>query len=107
MLYQLEQGKTEEEIIRQCQLHRMPLPDKIANAPTLELGLDFYFTAFTELTTCRPVGMGEGMIPWTAIKEWGVFNKLDEEEFYDFKYLISAMDSAYIDFKVKKMKAST
>jgi hypothetical protein len=36
-------------------------------------------TAWAELSTCRPIGMAVGPIPWTAIIAWARFHGLDRE----------------------------
>jgi hypothetical protein len=35
--------------------------------------------AWGDLSTCRPIGMAVGFIPWTAIIEWARFHGLDRE----------------------------
>lgn len=67
------------------------------NAPSLVPGLDFYFAAFNELTTCRAVGMGAGPIPWTAIQEYADRQELDGEDRACLLYLVRAMDNAYLE----------
>lgn len=46
--------------------------------------------AYFELATCRPVGMGLGPIPWTAIHEYAEANGVQDGE--RFVRLIRAMD---------------
>lgn len=105
LLYTLEQGPVEKTIIAQCEREKRPLPSKIANAPELLLGLDFVYTAFMELSTCRSVGMGEGPIPWTAIRDYTEYAQIDDfEQLEDFFYLIREMDSAYLDFRKKELE---
>lgn len=100
----MKHGQHEEEIIRQCVQHKMPLPESIANAPTLELGLELYFHAFLDLQSCRQIGMAEGTIPWTAIKEWGVFNRLDDEQMEDLFFLVRQMDHCWLEYQSKEME---
>lgn len=62
----------------------------------------FYVDAFSELSTCRP--MGEGAIPFTSIADY--FNIYGEgEDFEDFIYVIRRMDMAYLEAMDKKRKA--
>lgn len=82
----------------------LPLPQKIANAPTLQLGLQLFWVAFMELSSCRSSAMGLGRIPWTAIKDWALAYELDEEQADDLFHAILAMDSAYLDHESKKDK---
>lgn len=63
--------------------------------PRIRPDLVWVWRAFQELQTCRPVGMGMGPIPWTAIQEWA-----DAEEIADterFRTLIRAMDRVVLD----------
>lgn len=100
----MEQGPTEAEIIRQCKQHKMPLPDAILNAPTLQPGLELYLSAFMDLNTTRQIGMAEGPIPWNYVKDWGIYNKLDDEQMHALFYHIRAMDDKYLSYKSKKAK---
>lgn len=101
----MEQGLTEKKIIEQCVMHKMPLPDKIANAPELYFGLELYYKAFLDLTTCRGQGYGtEGPIGWLAIREYADAYDLSGEQREDLFYHIQHMDSAYLDFKAKRLK---
>jgi hypothetical protein len=78
----------------------LPLPKAIANAPELELGLEFVYKAFWELSSCRQCGFGIGYIPWPAIAEYAAFYGLEADEFDDFVYQIRAMDKAYVQHHV-------
>jgi hypothetical protein len=102
----LEQGPTEKFIIQQCAQQRLPLPEKIANAPELLIGLEFFYMAFLDLTTCRGTGYDtEGPISWLAIKEWADSNEVEGEQREDLFYYINELDKAYLDFKAKKLKS--
>ncbi len=57
-------------------------------------GLGFYLDAFRELSTCRPVGLNLGAIPFTAIFEYSRIYELGD--FDDFHYIIRALDDAYL-----------
>ena len=88
----------EQKILEDCYRLRRPLPQAIREAPELNLGLEFAYQAFWELTTCRPVGFGVGAIPWSAIREYALAYGVDEEEdFSEFTLLIRAMDRVYVD----------
>jgi hypothetical protein len=56
--------------------------------------LDFYTEAFTELGTCRPVGMALAPIPFTAIIEYSRLYELDDIE--EFAYLMRLMDGTFM-----------
>lgn len=81
----------------------MPLPERIKTAPELFLGLDLYYRAFLDLTSCRNVGSGsEGPIPWIAILQWAEAYQLSGEQREDLFYHIGVMDDVYLKFKAKK-----
>lgn len=42
----------------------------LENRPILLPGLDFYMTAYNELSYDMPVGMSVGSIPWSSIIKW-------------------------------------
>lgn len=70
------------------------------------LGLDLYYLAFLDLTSCRSTGQAEGVIPWTAIRQWAYEHELDLEQTEDLHYLIPQMDEVYLKFKAKKLSAN-
>ena len=103
MLYELEQGKNEKFLLEQAYKQNLPIPAKILNAPVLISGLEFYYKAFLDLCTCRPIGFGEGPIPWNAIKMYSDTHKLDEEEFDRLLTLVKLMDIEYLSFRQKQL----
>jgi hypothetical protein len=80
---------------------RKPAPAAIANAPSLLPGLQWYFKAFLDLSTCRS---GGGGIPWTAMHDWGRIHGITEDavEFDRFVALMKAMDVSYSEFHKAK-----
>lgn len=78
------------------------IPDRIKNAPILLPGLQFYYQAFLDLSTCRSLGMAEGPIPWDAINIYAERHVLVEDDYDRFFTLIRAMDVAYLDYRDKK-----
>lgn len=99
MLYELEQGPLEETLIRRARAERRAIPVKIMNAPQLLPGLGIYFQAFMALSSCRPLGMSEGRIPWTAAFQYGQALDMSAEEFEDLWILVSLMDAAYLTYR--------
>ena len=77
------------------------LPKRIANAPTLHLGLELYYNAFWELSTCRSTGWGLGPIPWLAMREYALVYELTEDQEEDLYYFIREMDNAYVAYHNK------
>ncbi len=82
----------------------MPLPDKIANKPTLNEGLFFYWQAFADLSTDRSLGMAEGPIPWSAIDRYGYRHDIWSDEFDRLVYIIRGLDSEYLKIRASKNK---
>ena len=60
----------------------------------------YYLEAFWELSTCRSYGVGEGPIPFSAIKDY--FEVFPDENFYDFLRIIRTMDDTYLAEKRAK-----
>lgn len=96
LLYTMKQAPHEKNIIRQCLASRQPLPDSIANAPELELGMELYYDAFLDLSDDREVGLAPGPIPWSVIRDWGLTYELSPEQMDDLFYYVKAMDKAYL-----------
>lgn len=80
------------------------VPKQIEQAPQLILGLDLYFDAFAELSSCRSIGMAEGPIPWTAIRAWCDENEVVGEQREKTFRIVRAMDVAYLKWRSKKDK---
>jgi hypothetical protein len=85
----------------------MPIPERIQNAPTLHFGLELYYLAFLDLTSCRGTGYGtEGPIPWLAMDRWAVRHELSDEQWQDLQFHLGRMDEVYLKYKAEKLKAS-
>lgn len=85
-------GSTEQTIAKQAIRAGRPLPDKIANAPELKLGLSLYMQAFFDLDSERSHSSGPSPIPWTSIKQYSEAWDFDEEQTEDLLYLVREMD---------------
>jgi hypothetical protein len=84
---------------------RSELPRRIRDAPQLDIGLELYYQAFWDLTTCRPSGYSVGPIPWSSIKEYSELCELDPEQVEDLFVFIRIMDNAYLDWVERKAKS--
>jgi hypothetical protein len=82
----------------------MPLPEKIRNAPELQQGLGFYFTAFLELSSCRAIGMGTGPVPWLAIQKYSEVYDIQGEQKEDLVHHIQLLDTVYLEWESKREK---
>lgn len=80
----------------------MPLPKAIADAPELELGLDLFYLAFMDLTTCRSMGFGEGPIPWSAVRDYCDEMELEGDQREDMFNHIRMMDTTYLNHRASK-----
>lgn len=92
-------GRHEQAIVKQAMRFGQPIPDRIAEAPELRIGLQVYFQGFFDLDSERE---RLSPIPWTAMKAYCQFNEFDDEETDDFIYLIRKMDSANLERLAKK-----
>jgi len=90
-------GKVEQAIIVQAMRFGNPIPDRIVNAPELQIGLQLYLDAFLHLDSERQSGFGPAPIPWSAIKEYAEYLKLDGEQTSDLFFFVRKMDSAHLE----------
>jgi hypothetical protein len=83
----------------------MPIPKKIADAPSLFAGLDLFYIAFWELTTCRELGYGSiGPINWLTVHEYCKYNGIEDEQREDMFYFIGKMDEVYLEHTAARNK---
>lgn len=83
---------------------RQPLPQAIRDAPELDVGLDMYYQAFADLSSCRPIGFGEGRIPWTAVEQYADSLGLQGDQREDLHHHMTEMDMVYLEWSAKKTK---
>lgn len=84
---------------------RRPLPDAIQNAPELQLGLELFYIAFMDLSTCRSVGsILPGPIPWSAIQSYCEAFDIAGEQREDLFYHVEHLDKSYLAWLEKKHK---
>lgn len=82
----------------------MPVAASIRNAPVLLPGLEFYMTAFMDLSSCRQIGFDVGPIPFTAVSEYASRYDITGEQFHVFWALIKQMDAAYLKHRADSRK---
>lgn len=80
------------------------IPDEIAFAPEIMIGLEIYYIAFQELSDSRNIGRGLGPIPWKVVKEYCDYLELDEDQREAMHHHVSKMDGAFLEFNRKKSK---
>lgn len=88
--YERKQAPHERGIIRSCLASGKPYPKAIAEAPTLDDGNEFFFSAFMVLDTCRNYELGP--IPYPVIRDYGLELELDEEQLERMIDVISRTD---------------
>jgi len=80
------------------------LPKSIENAPWIAFGLELYFVAFLDLTSCRQQGYAEGPIAWLTINDYADVHGYEGEQREDLFYHIQQLDIAYLNHKSKQIK---
>jgi len=78
------------------------MPERIANAPELQNGLQVYLQAFFDLDAERTHALALTPIPWTSINGYSTAYKFDEEQTEDLLYHIRKMDNAHLSRLSKK-----
>lgn len=68
------------------------------------MGLEMYYEAFTELSTCRQQGMGLGPIPWTAIDQYALRHGFEGDGFQYLVRMVRALDDVFLAHSRKKAK---
>lgn len=48
--------------------------------------------------------MGEGPIPWTAVVEYGILHRMDEDTYSEFEEIIFALDRVYMKWRADSQK---
>jgi hypothetical protein len=95
----LTHGEHADAVQKQVEDQKLPYerwPKFLRDRPSLLPGLEIYYNAFMDLSTCRNNGMGVGPIPITAIYEYCDRQGFDEdicEALFDH---VRAMDSEFI-----------
>lgn len=84
----------------------MPLPNRIQNAPELFVGLELYFNAFLDLSTCRAVGAAVGPIPFTAALSYCEMYQIEGEQREDFLWLMQRLDHKYLKWSASRERPS-
>jgi hypothetical protein len=82
------------------------MPDRIANAPELQMGLQLYIQAFFDLDSERSHGAGLTQIPWTRIRDYAEAAELDEEQTEDLIFFVRRLDAEHIKRLAKKVPSN-
>jgi hypothetical protein len=92
----LELGAHERIIAQQAFRSGEPLPDRIANAPELRLGLQLYMQAFFDLDSSRSNSNELTPISWLNIKRYAVECEFDLEQEEALFYHIKLLDNEHL-----------
>ena len=95
-------GQVEQTLAMRAVQMGHPLPERIANSPELQIGLQLYLQAFLNLDSERT----DGPIPWSSIKDYAQAFEFDEEQSDDLFYFVRRMDNEYLKIKAAKAKAA-
>jgi hypothetical protein len=94
-------GPHEQSIAKRAYQNGEPMPERIANAPELKLGLQLYLNAFLDLDSERELGP----IPWSSISNYARTFGFDEEQTADLFYFVRKTDNAVTRKRSEKQKA--
>lgn len=97
-------GSIEQTIAKQAMRSGNPLPDRIANAPELMVGLQLYLTAFFDLDSERSHAMAPTAIPRSRVSDYCRAYELDEEQTEDMHFFIQRLDNMHLKRLSKKME---
>lgn len=100
----MELGPHEQTLAKQAMRAGQPIPDRIANAPELEPGLQLYMQAFFDLDSERSHAMGLVAIPWSSIASYAMVFDFDEEQTDDLFFFIRQMDKQHLKTLAEKQK---
>jgi len=95
-------GPHEQNLAMQAMRMNQPMPERIVNAPELQLGLQLYLQAFFDMDTDRQGGFGTMPISHSTIADYAAAFEFDAEQTEDLHAHIRAMDNAYIRWLDKK-----
>lgn len=107
LLYLLTLGNSAQSIAKQALRQGRKIPDGIANAPELQIGLQLYLQAFFDLDSERSHAFGVTRIPGSAVRQYAVDWELDEQQTDDLIFFIKRMDAAHLERLAAKQKAQT
>ena len=82
-----------------------PLPERIANAPELIVGLQLYLNAFFDLDCERSHAMAPTAIPWSSVSDYARAYEFSDEQTEDLHFFIRRMDMMHLKRLSKKMES--
>lgn len=100
-------GEHEHQIAKMAARANRPLPEKIANAPSLNIGNELYMVSFMDLSTCRQSPYGAMPISYFDMVNYAMINDFDSEQLELLLRVIPDMDAKYLKIMDKKQKVKT
>lgn len=95
----------EQKLINAARDSGRPLPGIVMEKPLMNATQEYYYNAFTELSTCRDFGAEiETPIPWIAINDYSIRHNMMEDDFEEFYLIIVSIDRVYLDHRTEKAK---
>jgi hypothetical protein len=78
-------------------------PPEFHNQPELWPEAEFYWKAFSDLSSDRTIGMGLGPIPFSAIVRYAeLYGLADLDEFERLREIVSEVDGEYLSLNAPK-----
>ena len=94
--------ETERHIVANCRRAKIPIPDKIRDKPTLNIGLELYFEAFYALCSTKQLGFGTlGPISWLAVQKYIEVCRFDEYQARVLHLAVPLMDAVQTEYASK------
>lgn len=81
------------------------LDNKALNPPDLNVGLDFYYQAYLELSTEKK--FENGPIPYSSMEKYTNENELSDGQFQDLMFFCNRLEETLADFLEKKSKRNS
>jgi len=81
----------------------MPFPKWFVEKPQVPMGSEIILLSYWDLDSCRQVGFGSGMIPWTAIHDYCIAHGITGYRRYEFFKLIRALDNEHLKYNQEKL----
>lgn len=75
-----------------------------ADEPERDFAMQTVLRAWADLSTCRPIGMTVGPIPWTAIVQWAEFHDLDRDAAGILVHVIRQLDIERAESEASKQQ---
>ncbi len=96
-------GRNKAQLIASAALEKGdPVPERVIPPPLYDSN-NFYWMAFHDLITCRPMGFGGPLpIPWTVLNEYAERYGLEGFFYDEFIYIIKELDIFHLKWIEKQ-----